>query len=123
MRRLFVIFLILLLPMRGWAAEGMAIQMVGAATESSAPVGMGSVPAAVLDDCPMMAKVADGRDAKQDGSQAGCGCQSCHLCMPIAELRSHSVGAAPPAPSLAPTLHESHHVDAHLAGDIKPPIS
>ncbi|MCY7305908.1 MAG: hypothetical protein LH632_07125 [Rhodoferax sp.] len=120
---MFVILLILLLPMRGWASEGMAIQMVGAASQSSVSSGLNPVSAAMPGDCPMMAKLADGQATEQAGSQAGCGCQSCHLCMPIAELRSCSLGAAPRAPSLAPTPHESRHVDADLAGDIKPPIS
>ena len=110
MRRFLLILLILLLPLRGWAVESM------------------SVPSSAMpEDCPMMAPAADADDGQQGAHHAvqksSCGCQSCHLCMPLAQAFAAWIDAVLEAPASVLSLRETIHVDADLALAIKPPIS
>ena len=128
MARLIVILLIALLPLRGWSATGMAVQMAlmeSAAMASSMESSQEAMPA----DCPMMqmASSADGdpshsSDKSMDvkGHQS---CQTCQLCMGMAVLDYLSAKFTEPAP-FEPTLARADRFSsAELFEDSKPPIS
>lgn len=123
MARLFILFLIALLPLRGWTVERMAVDMGSASlAQSSVAVGI-----AMLDDCALhmqMAQKASGQ-AVSDLSQGVVhkGCQSCQLCMALAAPDA-PVALAPAAnPQALPPTRSSRFVSADRARDAKPPIS
>lgn len=119
MRRWFVLLMIVLLPVRGWAGDFMGIQM---ALAGATPVAH-EMPA----DCPMHASAdmgahhGGGDDKADDGP--GSNCTSCQLCTPVAQ--------SPAAPQLlthaparsAPASARSEFVSASLAPAVEPPIS
>src|SRR6185436_1449048 len=81
MRRIFVISMVLMLPLRGWTVEDMTVKMAGmevlAASISSLDAAAHT---AMPSDCPMMAKA--GTD--HPNSKNTVSCQACQLCMAIA---------------------------------------
>lgn len=128
MARLIVIFLIALLPLRGWSATGMAIQMAlmeSAAVASSAESNTSAMPA----DCPMMQMASSAVGDPSHSSDKSMdvkghqGCQTCQLCMGMAVLDSLSAKFTEPAP-FGPTLARADRFSsAELFEDSKPPIS
>lgn len=128
MARLIVFFLIALLPLRGWSATGMAVQMAlmqSAAMASS----MESSQEAMPTDCPMIQMDATAvgdpshsSDKSMDG-KGHQGCQTCQLCMGLAVLDSFSAKLPQPVP-FGPTLDcTDRFSSAELFEDSKPPIS
>jgi hypothetical protein len=119
MRTLVVILMIALLPMRMWAAEGMAVRM--ASGQAMAAVGisaMASMPA----DCPMMAQ-AKAKAGPEDGApQAATHCMACHLCGASACLPGVAFEQGP-APTGPPAASGLSYVSADLARDLRPPIA
>jgi hypothetical protein len=118
--RLFILFLIALLPLRGWTAERMVFAM------DAAPVVAMSqdVDAAMPKDCALHMHV----DSARHGSAAGHGadhkgCESCQLCMPLVALDAAEVLAAASLPAAVPSPCNSRFVSADAAPGIKPPIS
>lgn len=83
MGRFLVILLVMLLPLRGWSAQSMAIQMtlnqltVEVAAEK---VSMAAMPA----DCPMLAQQASETDESPMPAKSHSGCLTCQLCMSLA---------------------------------------
>ena len=124
MARLFILFLIALLPLRGWTAERMVFQM-----ERGTPVGVLSQATddAMSEDCALhmqMAQMASGHaatDAAHGSDHKGC--QSCQLCMPLAGLHSAAPLAVAAIPQVLPLTRSSRFVSADAARDVKPPIS
>jgi hypothetical protein len=122
--RFILLFLIVLLPLRGWTAERMAIQM-----DSGAPVATHSQAqsSAMPEDCALhmqMAQTALGHtptDAAHGTAHKGC--QSCQLCMPLAALDAPAVLAFTACPQALPHMRSSRFVSADTARDVKPPIS
>jgi len=123
MARLIVILLIALLPLRGWSATGMAVQMAlagNATMESSMDAG------AMPGDCPMMQKVASAVGKTPDkpmDSKSHQGCQTCQLCMTLATLDSLSAKLPEPEPFGSPLALADRYASAELVEDSKPPIS
>lgn len=127
MARLIVIFLIALLPLRGWSATGMAIQMAlmeSAAMASSMESGQGVMPA----DCPMVqidasaiAGASHSSDKSMDGKSHQ-GCQTCQLCMCLAALDSLSTNFSEPVPFGPALTLADRYSSAELFEDSKPPI-
>ena len=121
MARLFILFLIALLPLRGWTAERMVFQM-----ERGTPVVVLSQAAdnAMSDDCALHMQMASGHAAKDTahGSDHK-GCQSCQLCMPLAGLHSAAALAVATIPQVLPLMRSSRFVSADPAQGVKPPIS
>ncbi|TWO72952.1 hypothetical protein FN976_01535 [Caenimonas sedimenti] len=118
MRRLVIVLMLALLPLRMWAAEGMLNGMALAGL-ASPEAQAASMPA----DCPMLA--AAGHQAPQPGDKAGdviVTCLSCQLCAAMATAPAFALDAAcehlRPAPAPA-----RHFVSAHPLLDHKPPIS
>jgi hypothetical protein len=116
--RLLIIFMILLLPLRGWAGDRMSIQM---AASSSETVATGEMPA----DCPMLA-MAGGAKADTDSTKApsgdGC-CASCGLCTPLAEWADITLSIATFAAHAQPLAGGIDFVSAPPTPALKPPIS
>lgn len=118
-RHVLLYLLILILPIRGWAAEVMAVQM--AQSELPAAVAMASgMPA----DCPMLVGLDATGDDQPDSQNQHAVCPSCQLCMGMTAV-------ALPAPTTLAQLAPAGLV-AHCAADFqsaelvrqqKPPIS
>lgn len=79
-RRLLVLLMFCLLPLRGWAGDVMAIRMV------SAPMA-GTIPQDMPADCPMQIGVDHIGAGQQSTSDLGTEqtCCSCDLCLPFWE--------------------------------------
>ena len=127
MARLIVILLIALLPLRGWSATGMAVQMALAETTAAAS-SMDDGQGAMSADCPMMQMAAStsgdathSPDKPMDGKTHH-GCQTCQLCMTLAVLDSLST-KIPELTPFEPALALSYRFSsAELFEDSKPPI-
>jgi hypothetical protein len=122
MGRLLVILLVMLLPLRGWSAERMAIQM----TQSQAIVEVAGAQvsvAAMPADCPMLAQPASSETEESPSpSKSHAGCQTCQLCMTLA------APSVPPIHLLAyerqahPASASASFISADLPRQVKPPI-
>jgi hypothetical protein len=117
-RRLVIVLMLALLPLRMWAAEGMLNGMALAGL-GSPDAQAASMPA----DCPMLA--ASGHQPPQQGDQTGdviVTCLSCQLCAAMATAPDLSLDAACEhlRPALAPA---PRFASAHPLLDHKPPIS
>ena len=132
MRYLLIAFMIVLLPLRGWAGNAMAVDMA-AQQVLAAQASVGST-AAMPADCSMHLQAVndqavDGErvDGKPDlAGTAGAHCHSCDTCQLCLALASwtHTTWPAglvsrPGAPLLAG--HDFHSADT--AESFKPPIS
>jgi hypothetical protein len=119
--RLFILFLIVLLPLRGWTAERMVFAM-----EGSAPQALVSLAAdtGMSEECALHMQMASGHHASGEShAPVHKGCQSCQLCMPLAALASPVVSAIAASPQALPLTRSSRFVSADPARDVKPPIS
>lgn len=112
MRTLFLILLILLLPVRGWSAERMAVYMASGAAVSAMP-----------DDCPMKLQAADAdKDATHADQKSDRTCQACQLCMSWAS-QTTPVLKAPATETLSHTLPPADRfASVDLPRLAKPPI-
>lgn len=120
MARLFVLFLIVLLPLRGWTAERMVFQM-----EHGAPVAMQAqdMDAGMSEDCALHMQMASHHAADQSKNNSHTGCQACQLCMPLAALDAALQVVLAPNPQAVPVTLTSRFVSADTARHAKPPIS
>lgn len=118
MSRLFVILMIVLLPLRGWAGDLMSVQM-------ATGHGVSSVAGAMPADCPMHAAAkAPGADADRSALPSGMtDCGTCDLCLPIAELAAPPVVVSGPAAHAQPTACAVGFDSVPPAPRLKPPIS
>lgn len=118
MRTLVLILMIALLPMRMWAAEGMAVRM---ALDQAAVAGISTMEP-MSGDCPMMAK-AKAEAGSEDGSAQPAGhCMACHLCAASAGLPEVAFEPGQ-APSGSPVASRPAYASADLVQDLRPPIS
>lgn len=124
MSRLFILFLIALLPLRGWSVERMGLQMDGVAHSAQAQ----GADAAMSVECAMHMQAAITREAAPAESTTDHpadhkACQSCQLCMPLAALEATAamVMASPAQP--LPVSGTSRFASADAARCAKPPIS
>ena len=115
MSRLFVIFMIVLLPLRGWAGDLMSVQM---ATSGLA----GHAASAMPPDCPMQLAPADALHPDDHAAQME-GCGSCDLCIPMAELAGAALGPVGFAAHEKPLMAGAGFSSASPAPTVKPPIS
>ena len=119
MRTLVLILMIALLPMRMWAAEGMAVRMASDKAMSATSVSaMESMP----EDCPMMAKAKADAGSEDGAPQAAAHCMACHLCAASACLPEVAFEQGP-APTGPPVARGLSFASAELARDLRPPIS
>lgn len=129
MRRLFLVLLIALLPIRGWVGDAMAGQMIGQhlAATSIAAVAVDEQTASLPghDGCAGHAGATQApAEAPSTDINADCGtCTSCQVC--------HSVVIAPPSvdSGISPVQHRvaaqsgMRFASAEPARGFKPPIS
>lgn len=110
-RSLVLVLMIVLLPIRVWAAEGMAIDM------AALPAAMADMP----EDCPMRA-AAQPDEPAESPSSAPAACLACTLCAAVAvqpDFRA-AAGAAGALPAVALV---SSFDSADPWRELKPPIS
>jgi hypothetical protein len=119
--RLFLLFLIVSLPFRGWAVERMALQM------DSALPGLNitqDVDADMRNECALhMQKASDFHGTVSAHDSPNKGCQSCQLCMALAALDIPAAFAVTTIQHSAPVLRTSDFASADTARCAKPPIS
>ena len=138
MRRFLLILMIALLPMRGWAADMMAVAMaaqhlhavqsIQAAYDglNTAAEATGQVQPSMLADCPMMA-MPTGKPASDSNDKAGSPifkvCTSCQLCMALATEHPQVLALAPFASHAPPVSRVFEFAGVTVAAAIKPPIA
>jgi len=116
-RTFILLVVIALLPVRMWAADGMAVRMAQEQAASAAMSAAHDMPA----DCPMMAKAAGETSSHHEPASAS-PCMSCFLCAAAAWLAAPLVptGSLPSAP---PGTTQVRFVSTDLAPDLRPPIA
>ena len=134
MRILLLTFLLLTLPLRGWAGDVMAIRM---ATHQGMPaqqvaVAVIATPAAPAsgaaehDDCLGHAQAANAADAVADAAP-GAGhcntCSHCQLCFTVAVLWPDMGAVVMLLPQQPATFHSPSFISADTVRGFKPPIS
>ena len=114
MSRLFILFLIALLPLRGWTVERMVVQMGGQSAECALHMQMA-----------MQAGPQDAAEPEPAASQRPDhqGCQSCQLCMPLAALATPMLVLTAAAAQAQPLPANIRFASADAARYTKPPIS
>lgn len=123
MARLFILFLIALLPLRGWTAERMVFQMDHGTTAMAVSAESSSLDAAMSEDCALHMQMAAPHGPDHDHTTGHSGCQACQLCMPLAALDNALMVALTPFPQAVPVPRTSHFASADTARQAKPPIS
>ncbi len=118
MARFFIILLIALLPLRGWAAERMVYQM-----NRGTPVSMQGqvVGVAMTPDCAMNSGGSQETSTTMntaDNSE----CQVCQLCMPLVALDNIPMVHSAPITHKVAVRQFSDFVSADPARTAKPPI-
>jgi hypothetical protein len=118
MRTVVLILMIALLPLRMWAAEGMAIRMAHAQPPAAGMSSMEPMP----EDCPMVAESTAGHGSQDDQSSSTAHCLTCHLCaaaacLPEVALQQGPALAGPRDP------RSNRYISADLSPDLRPPIS
>jgi hypothetical protein len=118
--RFFILFLIALLPLRGWTAERMVF-----AIDATPVVALSqSEQAAMPEDCALHLHTGSVHQESAAGHGADHkGCESCQLCMPLVALDAVVVLAVAAMPDAVPVPRSSNFASADPARDVKPPIS
>lgn len=124
MRYLFVIIMIALLPLRGWAGHVMAVDMasqqVAVAKKAAASQAEKEIIAAMPADCPMLAQA--GAEDEQAASGAHCSCDTCELCLALASVKDTGFFQAVFTPHTTPRAANTGFSSAERATGLKPPI-
>jgi len=120
MRTIVLVLLVALLPLRMWAAEGMAMHMA----QAEMATALGGMSASTMpEDCPMMAKAAgDPSSQDEQASSDHANCLTCQLC---AALATDSMATSPrhAHPMAPPRLAGHRFASADPLPELKPPIS
>jgi hypothetical protein len=121
MRRFCILLLIALLPLRGWSAGDMAVQM---AVGELASASIGAMHGAMPEHCLMMSEAGTPADGVVLGDgQAERGCQACQLCMSLAPYEVLTVRVMSFPSSGVYTPRSNRFNSAERARALKPPIS
>jgi hypothetical protein len=143
MRRLFVVLLITLLPLRSWAGDAMAISMGSMAGPSVAIESIAGddhsawtsgpfdqeTAAEMPADCPMLAQAgAAAATAPADGAasaaQPAChGCDTCALCLALFTSGADGIGHLAVSHRTLPPEPTASMASADPVPGFKPPIS
>jgi hypothetical protein len=121
MRAIVLLLMIALLPLRMWAADGMALRMAHAEMVAMDRPDMAQT--AMPDDCPMMAKASGSTDVQDSSSPTThASCLTCQLCAALATGSTGLTGrhAQPVAP---PDRASRRFASADPLQELKPPIS
>ena len=128
MRYLFIALMIVLLPLRGWAGNAMAVDMaaqqVSMAQTSVARTAAMTAASAMPADCPMHMQALDDK-ADQDGTtKLYChSCDTCELCLALASWTHTAWAAGAMSRPAAPLLMANDFRSAAATASFKPPIS
>jgi hypothetical protein len=117
-----MLFLILLLPLRGWAVDGMALHLGFAGSEVTVEALQRSS-LAMPDDCPMLSHDTHSQTSPSSAANDHNGCQLCELCMPLAALESQNTIVVASHPNAVPATPAPTFASAETARLSKPPIS
>ena len=120
MSRLFILFLIALLPLRGWTSERMLMPAGSAASVQAHAHAMAA-------DCALHMQMAPAaHDHAQGDASHGVqhkGCQNCQLCMPLAAMGCQAVLAGVQQSQTVLARPACTFASADAARHAKPPIS
>ena len=140
MRRLLLILMIALLPVRGWAADVMGVVMaahelsatlriaggagsaghLGSANEAKSVQPSGSeTPFSMSPNCPMWAAQTTGDDTSTSYE----GCATCQLCMALVVGQPFVLSTSASLPQAAQGFASVSFTSAERAPGFKPPIS
>ena len=130
MRVLWIVLMVCLLPLRGWAGQlmavDMAMQQLAHAAALAPVVARGHIAApmdAMPEDCPMHAEASGTPKNLATSSSACSGCDTCELCLAIALFAVPQFQAMPFSPRAAPDAVPHGFFSADHASRLKPPIS
>lgn len=117
-RFLLIALMLVLLPLRGWAGDVMAVSMAASAV-AQAKMGNITSQASMSEDCAMHAP-----QSTDDASAAYCDkCDTCELCLAVANLTPASRTAIKSARQTSPSAFNANFSSAARAPGFKPPIS
>ena len=128
MRYLVIALMIVLLPLRGWAGNAMAVDMAtqqvlmmqDSAASTAAKLAASSMPA----DCQMHDQAVDDKTDQVSRASAHChSCDTCQLCLALASWTHPDWRAAANGRPGTPLLAASGFRSADTAASFKPPIS
>ena len=128
MRYLLITLMIVLLPMRGWAGNAMAVdmaaqQVLSAQTRMASTVAM-ATDSAMPADCTMHTQALDDKADKTSPASAHCNsCDTCELCLALASVAQATWPAGTVSRPGAPLAAGKDHRSAFRAASYKPPIS
>lgn len=133
MRRLFLIFLIALLPLRGWAAALMSVDMPLQSSPAAYQVVHGADRGVdlgsdrvgqVKTDCPDHTGMLATSDVKDTGVNSHCStCVACQICHSVALTGVPKIEFAPATAASPKPPGGSRFASALLASRVKPPIT
>ena len=146
MRYVLIALLLILLPVRGWMGNAMAIEMATMSIAAAPKVALdGSNTKGMDADCPMRQQVSaepgdtvmavaviQGSDAGADAGLASAseslgmlcsGCDTCDLCLAIAQLSRTSISATGAQAYPEPASPRDAFSNADRIPGLKPPIS
>jgi len=123
MRHLLLVVMMILLPIRGWAGNDMAVGMAASiVTSATAKAGEPMTSA----DCPMHVQTL-AADTANDSNQASigqqCSCDTCELCLALATVTHIAWPSGGASPHIAPLTTGIAFHSADSASSLKPPIS
>jgi hypothetical protein len=118
MRTFVLILMIALLPLRMWAAEGLAVRVAQEQVAAAEMSAMDSMP----EDCPMMAKAKAEHGSQDESPGSITQCITCHLCAAAACVPEVAFEQGP-TPTGPPEFGSSRYLSAYVAPDLRPPIS
>nr|WP_315225448.1 hypothetical protein [uncultured Albidiferax sp.] len=132
MRRLVLILMLVLLPLRGWVGEAMAMDMMATqagATQTVAAHAHGISAESTFDaemqaDCHEAtgAEPSDSTTSTSSGTHCGT-CPLCQMCHSVAAPAPFSILPTPWLPHAQPTTGPARFASAPAAFALKPPIS
>lgn len=116
-RCLLIALMLLLLPLRGWAGNVMAVDMAATAVMQARVVNA-DIHTAMPADCAMHLQPST------DGASAQCSsCDTCELCLAVANLTPASWSANPLIRHSSPLAFSASFSSAFSASNLKPPIA
>jgi hypothetical protein len=126
MRKFFIVFMLLLLPLRGWMGDAMAYSMLPDAMDSIAASARLSSASSGLDHPKMQMAMPcheiASSDAAQDNTPAQSQCNSCQVCH-LSTFVSPSFATPAVLQHQAPPAHvHTVWASADLARQAKPPV-
>ncbi len=115
-RFLLVVLMLVLLPLRGWTGDVMAVNMAGSAVAQAKM-------ASVTDQVPMPSDCAMHEQLQGADAAAYCSnCDTCELCLVVANLTFATWTGIQQARHLAPSAFDASFSNAARAINLKPPI-